>query len=167
MARRAFTLIELIMVMLIMGIISVVGFIVINPYQGIKLDAAAKKVMVDLEFARNLSLSTAKWYGVSFEADPSNVYRVYQTDGVTDTVMDDPSQPGKSFVVNLNSYFGGVKIQSASLGGGSKVEFNPLGTPYADKTGAAFSANGVVTLSFNSPTKTVQITPNTGRIFVQ
>lgn len=167
LSRKAFTIIELIVVMFVVSIISVVVMINMNSYQGIRLDAAAKKVMVDLEYARNLALSTAKWYGVSFEADPVNRYRVYQTDGTTDTVIDDPSAPGKTFLVTLSTYFSGVKIQSTSLEGGSKIEFSPLGTPYQDKNGTAFSSHGIVTLSFNSLTKTVRITPNTGRTFVQ
>jgi len=167
MSRKAFTLVELIVVLLILGIISVVGMIAINPHQGIRLDAATKKVMADLDYARNLSLATAKWYGVSFEADPVNSYRIYQTDGLTDTMIDDPSHPGQGFTVDLNSYFSGVKIQSVNLAGGAKVEFNPLGIPYNDKTGTAFGVNGVITLLFGNLTKTAQITPNTGRIFVQ
>lgn len=167
MLRRAFTLIEMIMVMLIIGILSVVVIISLNPYKGINLDTAAKKVAYDLDYTRNYAISMAKWHGVSFEVDPSNTYRVYQTDGVSDTIIEDPGRPGKNFVVNLPSYFGGIKIFSVNIAGGNKVEFSPLGVPYSDRSGSAISTTGMVTLEYSSLKKTIMINPNTGRITVQ
>lgn len=168
MKRRAFSLPELVVVLIIMGILAVVSFIAIDPYRGVKLDAAARKVMADLQYARNLALSTAKWYGVSFEVDPVNTYTVYRTSSLgNDTVIEDPANLGKNFIININDYYDGINIQSVNIAGGSKVEFHPLGRPYNDALGSAIASNGVITLEFEGATREVVITVDTGRISVQ
>ncbi len=167
MKKRGFTIIEVVVVMVIMGILAFFAFLAINPYREVKLDAAAKKVAADLLFAKNLALSTSKWYGVSFEADPVNTYRVYLKEDSTDIPVEDPSQLGKDFVVDLHDYYSGVRIASASIGGGNKVEFHPLGTPYNYKGGSAIASTGEVTLNYGGYTKTIYIMPRTGRITAQ
>ena len=164
MKRNGFNLIELVVILVIIGITGVVALIAFNPYKGIKLDAGAKKVLADLQYVRNLALSTAKWYGVIFEVDPVNTYTVYETDGTTDTVIKNPSNLGKDFIIDLNNYYGGIIISSVDIGGGNKVEFHPLGKPYADKNGSAIVSAGSIIISFAGTTKEVAITPNTGRI---
>ena len=166
MKIRGFTVIELVVIIAVIGILSVVGFIALNPYKGIKLEAAARKVAADLQYNRNLALSTAGWYGVSFEVDPSNTYRAYETDGATDTPIENPAQVGKDFVVDLHDYYSGVTINSVNIAGGNKVEFHPLGTPYDDKNGSPIATTGIITIGYAGLTRTVQITPNTGRISI-
>lgn len=152
-----FTLVEMIIAISIVIIISAVIMINLNPFRLIKLDAAAKKVSVDLQYARNLALSTAKWYGVSFEVDPINTYTVFQANG-TETVIEDPARPGTSFVVNLYDYLGGVKIWAVGFGGSNKVKFNPLGIPYSG-SGTLLTTTSIITLEYSGITKTIQITP--------
>ncbi|MFH1683389.1 MAG: prepilin-type N-terminal cleavage/methylation domain-containing protein [Candidatus Margulisiibacteriota bacterium] len=166
MKRQGFNLIELVVILIIVGIVSVISFVALNPYKGVKLDAAAKKVAADLQYVRNLALSTAKWYGISFEADPVNTYTVYETDGTTDTVIKNPADLGKNFIIDLNDSYGGITIDSVDIGGGNKVEFHPLGKPYTDKNDPALGATGRIIIGFSGITKDVTITPNTGRIDV-
>jgi Tfp pilus assembly protein FimT len=165
--RAGFTVFELIVIMIVIAVISIFVFISLNPYKGIRLNAAAQKVAADLLYTRNLALSTAKWYGVSFEVDPINTYGVYETDGTTDAYIENPARLGENFILNLNNYYGGVKIGGVSIAGGKKVEFSPLGRPYDDRTGSALVAAGAITIEYAGLTKTVEIAPNTGRINVR
>jgi len=165
MRRAGFTTVELVMILVIVGIMSIFVMIsAINPYRAVKVDAAAKKVAADLQCARNLAISTAKWYGISFEVDPVNTYRVYVTDGTTDEVIEDPARSGKEYIVNLHDYYDGVKILAVNIGSGSKIEFHPLGIPFKDRTGSEISSTGVISLEFSGRTRTIQIVPNTGRV---
>jgi len=167
MKRRGFTIIEFVVILVILGVLAIFSFLSISPYRAVKLEAAAKKVVADLLFAKNLALSTSKWYGVSFEADPVNTYRVYLKEDSTVIPVEDPSQLGKDFVVDLYDYYSGVRIASVSIGGGNRVEFHPLGTPYNDKGGSAIVSTGEVTLSYRGYTRAIYIMPNTGRIVTQ
>jgi prepilin-type N-terminal cleavage/methylation domain-containing protein len=65
---RAFTLIELIMVMVLLSIVMVTAFINISSYRTQHLYAAAERVADDLRYAKNLALTTTKWHGVIFSA---------------------------------------------------------------------------------------------------
>jgi hypothetical protein len=165
MRRVGFTTVELIMIVVVIGIMSIFVMIsAINPYRAVKVDAAAKKVAADLQCARNLAISTAKWYGISFELDPLNTYRVYVTDGITDEVIEDPARLGKNYIVNLHDYYDGVKILAVNIESGSKLEFHPLGIPYNDRGGSEISLTGMISLEFSGRTRTIQIIPDTGRV---
>ena len=166
MRKNGFTIIELVIIIVIMGILAVAASITMAPSNSIRLDTAAKKVLTDLQYARSRAFTDAKWYGVSFQTAPTNTYTVYQTDGVTDTTIKDPSRLGSNFVVSVPAMFGGVSITNASIGGGSQVEFSPLGVPYNNKTGTAITTAGTISLSYLGSTKTISITPNTGYIII-
>ena len=148
MKRKAFSLPELIVMLVIMGILAVVSFVALDPYRGIKLDAGAKKVAADLQYIRNLALSTAKWSGISFEVDPVNTYTAYETDGSTYTPIENPAKLGTNFVVDIHNYYSGIKIDSVDIDGGSKVEFHPLGRPYNDRTGSPIATQATITLEY-------------------
>lgn len=168
MSRKAFSLIELVVVMGLIVILAVVSMIAINSLGVVRLDAAVRRMEADIKYAQSLALSMAQWYGVSFEADPGNTYTVYLTDGTTDTVIKDPAATQKDFSINLPDEYDGVIIESVDIGGGSKVEFHPRGYPYTDKNDLLpITATGVVTIEYRGASKAIMIAPNTGRISIQ
>ncbi|MGB9613645.1 MAG: hypothetical protein ACPL4K_05700, partial [Candidatus Margulisiibacteriota bacterium] len=137
-----------------------------NAMKAVQLSNAADKLASDLRYAQTMAYGTALWYGVSIEVNPLNYYTIYTTTGTIDTVVENPAKLGSPFVVNLYDEYRTI-ISSVEISGGNKVEFNPLGTPYSDKLASAISQEGVITLRIDSTTKTVRITPNTGRIYIQ
>ena len=167
MEKKGVTLIELVITAVALSILATLVFIALDPYRSVRLQSATSKLSLDLLYVRNLALSTAKWYGISFDADPVNTYTVYQTDGVADTVITDPSRPGEDFVIDINDYYNGVVISGLILGGGSKLEFDPLGTPFDDRLGLAFTREVAVVLSYRTLSREVRVAPETGRIFIQ
>jgi len=164
--KKAYTLVELIVIVVILIIISGFVFVYIGFYKGIKVDAAANKMVSDIRYAQSIAMSTAVWHGVSFEASPSNLYNVYSTNGTTDAVITDPSKFGANLSVNLMQDYG-VSIDYYSIGGGNKIEFNPLGQPYLDKLSSALSLEASITISSGSYLKTIKISPNSGRVFIE
>ena len=102
-----------------------------------------------------------------FQANPTNRYNVYYTDGVSDVDVLDPSNLAQLLDVDLSSEFDGVQITGVVIGAGNKVEFNPIGTPYDDISGSALSSDGTLTLSLGSATRTIKILKNTGRAELQ
>ena len=164
--RAGFTFIEVIITIAVIAILSVVVIVSINSaMHGIQLASAADRLVADLRYAENMAAGEGKWYGVSFEVAPTNRYTLYTTTGTVDTVINDPNKNGSSFIVNTNTLFN-VTL-NANIEGGRKVEFHPFGTPYNDKTGAAISSEGLVTLTQGAGSRIVRITPVTGRIYIQ
>ena len=165
--RGGFTLVELVILMTIITVMAVFAAEKVQyAIQTSKLSAAAAKVASDIRYAQQLARTRNGWYGVSFAVSPTNQYTVYSTDGATDTAVTDPVNPAQTLVNNIATGFGGVAISAVNIAGGNKVEFNPTGAPYNDKTGTLLAANGTVTLAFGGATRTVTITPNTGRVVV-
>ena len=156
-------MIELIMVIVLLSIVAVVAFISIASFQTHHLYAAAEKVAGDLRYAKNLALTSTKWHGVYFNV-AGDTYRLYETDGTVDTNLLDLQDPGQDFIVDLSDDYQGVTISSVNIDGGTKVEFDPYGVPWTDKTGSATASIGAITLSDNV---TVLIAPETGRIYIQ
>lgn len=167
MKNKGFTIIELVMVMVAIGILSVVTIVATTrAIRQIQLGSATDKMVSDLRYAKLMASGTAKWYGISVEVSPLNQYTIYTTTGTRDTVVDNPAKLGSNFVIKVNTDYG-VSIYSVNIAGGKKVEFSPLGTPYDDRYGTALTADGVITLSKESISRTILISPNTGRIFIQ
>ncbi|MEO0094172.1 MAG: GspH/FimT family pseudopilin [candidate division WOR-3 bacterium] len=167
MKLKAFTIIELVIVIITVSILAFVSAVAIgNAMKGIQLNNAADKLASDLRYAQTMAQGTGVWYGISIEANPVNQYTIYTTTGTIDTVVQNPAKIGSLFIVNLlNDYR--TRISSVEIAGGNKVEFNPLGIPYSDKLESAISSEGVITLVIDSTSKTVRITPNTGRVYIQ
>lgn len=165
--RPAFTLVELAIIIVVVGIIAVFSSLAINTVvKSIQLTGAAYKLVSDMRYAQNMANATGKWYGISFEVSPANTYTLYTTTGTLDTVISDPTKPGSDFNVDLYEDFS-VSISTLELGSGNKVEFHPLGTPYDDKEGNIISPEGIVVLTRDSSSKTVRITKDTGRVYLQ
>ncbi len=165
MNRRSFTLIELVVVIVVLAILAGAYVMISRPDDSVKLSIAGKKIAADIEYARTRSLTMAKWHGVQF-LSPTQ-YRVYSTDGLNDVDIEDPSALGKNYTVNLSELFSGVSVLSSSFGTGNKVEFSPLGAPYADKNDTVpLSSSGTVTLQCGSGTYTITVAQNTGMVLV-
>lgn len=164
--KSAFTLIELVMVIVLIAIMAATVSVVISSYQTQHLRAAAERIASDLRYAKSLALSSARWHGAAFQAAPVNTYNLYETDGTTDTNLKKPEDMSKDFIINLVSEYQGVTLTAVNIGGGSKVEFSPYGVPFTDKNGSAIAAAGVITLSGNGSTVTAVISPESGRVSI-
>ena len=166
---KAFSAIEVTIVMTVVIILSVAVIVAIgNQIKAIRLANASDKLVSDLTYAQYMANGTSQWYGVSLEANPGNIYVVFVTTGTLDTVVPDPADQTDLDLVNVNATYG-VQISSVTVeGGGKKIEFRPDGTPFTDKTVAnPATQECVITLSNGSATRTVRVTPNTGRIYEQ
>src|SRR5687768_7200473 len=74
--RRGFTLVEILMVVVILGIASAVIVPQIGTRSDLKARAAARMVVADLIYAQNMAIATQKWHYVQFDTT-NNRYTVY------------------------------------------------------------------------------------------
>lgn len=163
-AGRGFALAEAVAIMGMIGALAVVAVAGIGTMvDNFRINAATTKTIADIRFAQQQARVHSGWYGIQFQVSPANSYHVYQTDGSTDTDVQDPANLAQNLVADLSEDYH-VTISAVDIGDGDKVEFSPEGTPYMDKSGSALASSGTVTLTTGAQSKVIQITRGTGYV---
>ena len=120
--RRAYTLVELLIVVVIMGITAAVGIPSFSDsLSKMNVDEAGERIRADLELARRHAINTSASQTVEFDSD-----------GYALLGMDDPDHPGQPYYVNLTGDQYGVTLDSVDCGGDTKIVFDGFGLPDSD-----------------------------------
>lgn len=166
--KGGFTLVELVFVIAVLGILSVAAIPLFPNLATFQTDAAAKKLISDLAYARQLARTRNGTYGISFNAG-TDTYTVFSYDPVTDTqtTLTDP-HGGVPMVIDFTQQPGlsGIDIESPYFGVTSTVRFTPQGVP-TDSTGSPLGTSGSVLLLAGGAVRTVFVEPNTGEVSYQ
>jgi len=162
--RGGFTLVELVMMIVIIGIIALAVMPKSTSGSRVRLESACQKIASDLRYAHEMSLAQQVRFGLSF--DPGNeAYFVYRAN--VGTVAIDPQTRNNFNVsfITLNE-FKGIDIVSTNFS--NKTEFDSTGAPY-DGSGIILSSQGVITLQTTDGaySRTVRIEAKTGKVSVQ
>jgi type II secretion system protein H len=155
-AGAGFTLLEVMLVVLIIGIAAAVVVPMMSSAGSMQVRAAVNMVAADLEYAKSMAISRGQDYKVVFNVGAES----YQLEDHYGNVIPHPVKKPFNYVVDFKNdgRLDRVDIQSAVFGGGGNtVTFDPLGSP-AD--------GGTVTLQAGGVTRTVSVEPVTGFISV-
>jgi type II secretory pathway pseudopilin PulG len=157
--KKSYTVIELIMVIVIVGILATLSIPRFQSFYYLKLNGAMKKVISDIRYAQQLAISRHESYNIIF----NTANEAYEVRRVSDnSYATNPFSRG-SFIVNFTSdpQYNGIKIDSTSFGG--TLQFDWQGIP-RNGSGTALSAESNVVFSYQNNVMTIYITPNTGRV---
>ena len=162
--KSGFTLIELIVVVVILGIAALMAIPMFSGAADMQARAAANRIAADLDYAKGLAVTHQKNYSVAFDTANES----YQIEDETGTVIDDPVRPGTDYVISLknDSNFNRVNIATAVFNSPlyHSVTFDYLGSPF-DTTGAELNT-GRVTLQADNFTLYVDVEPMTGYVTI-
>ena len=161
-AGKAFTLLELVLVMVIIVIAAVLAVPMMGSAADIQVRSAANMVASDLEYAKSMAISRQQNHSVVFDTANES----YEIRNASGTVIAHPLKGG-SFVVNLqtDSRISRVDIASADFDSQSTVTFDYLGSPY-NGSGTALNS-GQITLQAQDFTMTINVEPMTGYVTIQ
>jgi len=161
MSSRGFTLIEILIVVIILGIAAAMAIPLASSAGGFQLTAAADMVAADMEYARSISISRGRNYSVVFDTADDSYKLVVDSNGTT---IPHTVNKGDDYVVDFADE-GLEKVHINSTGFDSDtVSFDYLGSPY--EGGGSPLNSGSVTLQAGSTTKTVNVEPVTGFISI-
>ncbi len=160
LGARGFTLPELIVIMVLLGIVSWLAFPKMTAMDSIKLDAAGRRLVNDLRYTQSLAISKRVIHGVLFNAAQQK-YTVFAT--TVSTPIADPADRARTLVVDYTTRteFKGVQIQSATFGTTPGVTFDYFGVP-RDTAGVDLTSTGRVILTYQGQYDTVFVAPQTG-----
>jgi len=149
--RRAFSLAELLMVILILGIAAAIVVPLAVDSSDLQALAAARMVAADLEYAQNAAITTQTPVSVTFSA-AGNSYTLSNASGPLIHPM-----TKSAYVTNFATVdgFEQLRILSAAFGGSSTVTFDELGTP---------NNPGTVELQAGAGRYRVTVSAGTGRV---
>lgn len=159
---RAFTLIELLIVVVLMAIAASVAIPMLAGTDATRLKAAGRLLVADLGFAQLESITHADDPCVVTFDQTNSSYTLARKSTPTTPITD----PGTNlpyvtqFGIGRASELTGVSIQSYSLGGDNEIAFGIYGQ--TDQTTTA-----VITLQVGTLTVTVQIDPASGESSLQ
>ncbi len=121
--RRAFTLVELVMVMAIVAILSAIAA---PRYQAsvarARLDASARRISADLSLARSLARATSAPRSILFKAG-AGTYEISD--------YYNPDRPGVAYSIDLNSAPYAVELKSVDFAGAATITDSGHGVPLA------------------------------------
>lgn len=172
-----FTFLELLIITLIFGIISILSWpSLIAALENARLNGAASETVTALEYAHSKAVNSGRKIRVTFDvaADTFVVEQFTYTGdllGGADTLseadvetgnfttMYHPLRPGDDYRIDLASLalFGGADISAVDFNGNNDVNFDALGGP---------SDGGTVTLSFGNRQVVVAMDSLTGKVTV-
>ena len=164
--KNAFTIIEIIVVMVILSIAAVLAVPMISSAADVQVRSAANMIAADLDYAKSMAISRQQNHTVIFDI-ANESYEVHDPCGV----IDHPIKTGSDFVVDLQNdgRLSRVDVVSAAFDPGSQtsVTFDYLGSPYSGTDTATSLNSGVITLQAGTFSMTVTVEPMTGYVTVQ
>ena len=171
MRPRSFTMVELVIVVVIIGILGVMAFPRVDIFRVLKFQAAGKKVLSDIRYAQSVAVLNHLYTGIQFSPG-SNVYAAYFSNNAPPVnsnwpFLQDPLSRANMVVNYTNDpQYKGVAIVSSAFGSGNMVVFNTDGAPVDWVSGNALTTNGTVVLRYSGETINVNVAAKSGKVYV-
>ncbi|MBN1788321.1 MAG: GspH/FimT family protein [Sedimentisphaerales bacterium] len=162
LSLTAFTLVELLIVLIILGIVAAAAVPLYSSAATSQLKTAANMIASDIEYAKSMAVSTGRSYSVVFDPAAES-YRINDFAGTT---VSHPVHIGANYVVDFAGDFrlDKVDIINTTLNMNT-IGFDSLGAPFS---GAGVSLNNaLIRLGAENETMTVRIEPVTGYVKIE
>lgn len=168
-AAEAFTLIEILVVVVILGIAAAIVVPAIGSRDDLKTTSAARMLMADLIYAQNRSISQQKMHWVRFDK-AAQTYEILEQMTPAVVYIKHPVE-ASNFIVQLGDTgqkpIRSVTLDNITFDGKTILAFDELGTPYSYDAGTSVLTSltaGSVRLASGPLTMTITIEPFSGEL---
>jgi len=162
---KAFTLIEIIMVIVILGILTALAAPRFEDFYSVKIRNAAKKIASDIRYVQQYAVANHTDYKITFSVAGNQ----YDCQKVSDSSYIKDPFTNNDFIVDFDTepLFKPVKISNVSVNlVGGVLCFNWQGVPQSP-SGTNLSSAGTVQLTYQGRTVTISVEPQTGLVTIQ
>ncbi len=152
-----FTFVELIIVMMLISVLAV-GAYLNWPGKTLQLGGQISQIANDIRYAQSLSMSKDQRY--RFVITSSTTYQITNSSG-TAIIL---ALGSSTITLGTGITFGSLTNLPNNL-----IAFGSDGTPYVDTAspGTALASAATIPITANGETRSVQISPQTGRVITQ
>lgn len=158
---RAYTLIELLIVILVLGIAAALIVPSMGGTGSLRVQAAVRTIVADLTETQSDALAFQKGRAIVFYPE-ANRYVIVDVNGAELDVDNDKIRETKI----QGAEFGDARIQSVDCDGDTTLVFDELGSPVQAPMSTDPAANGQIVVTGSGQTFTITIEAYTGRITV-
>ncbi|MDF1810046.1 MAG: type II secretion system protein [Phycisphaerales bacterium] len=168
--RNAYTLIEVLVVVTILGIAGAVVAPSLGQAGALRIQAAVRMIVSDITFAQMDALGYQEQRAIVFDVD-NNGYTLIQVNGTSIDVdadaLYDPKGPGQRYRISLNNeIYGGTVIESADFDGNTTLIYDEMGGPVSAPGTSTLSDGGSIVLAGPLSRFRIDIAAFTGRVTV-
>ena len=164
-------MIEVLIVVLILGITTAVVMPLVGNRSDMKLAAAARTLMADMQYGQNLAIATRTPIYIRFD---TNAYSLCTKAGTTLSTIIHPvtkmTFSAQFGATASSSVLSGVTLTKPSFGGDAVIVFDSLGVPSSYNEASALKtslvAQAQITLTCGGQQQVICIEPYTGEISV-
>lgn len=168
--KKSYTIIELIMVIVIVGILAALTIPRFQSFYYIKLNGAMKKVIADIRYAQQLAISEHTNTKLVFNigADTYTAQKYNPNTGTWVNITDPFTRGNLSINFTTDPQYGGIDIFSTGLSSAA-LRFTWQGTPQegTDASPSNLIAERPIEFRYNNNALIIYVTPNTGRVRMQ
>jgi prepilin-type N-terminal cleavage/methylation domain-containing protein len=169
--RSGFTLIEILVMVVILGIMAAVILPQLGTTNDQKSMAAARVVMADLLYAQSRSISLQQMHYVQFNTS-NGTYQVMTS--VSPAVMINNPMSGQAYTVRFGSSsttgLQSMQLGSANFDGQTVIAFDSMGVPYSYNTSTSTATalvSGTIVITSGAASSTITVAPFSGQLSVQ
>jgi prepilin-type N-terminal cleavage/methylation domain-containing protein len=171
-AREGYTLAEMLVVIVIMGIAGAMVIPTMGDAGVLRIQAAVRTLVSDLTFAQTEALAYQQRRAVLFDED-TNSYTVAEVavssgGDVTYIPLFLAGGPSGQYIIDFDvDGFDGARLRQPTFDGDAVLIFDEIGAPVVDASGDEAASLGTIYIDSDRATFRVDVSPYTGQVRVE